>query len=78
MKKLGAIILDKIFYIIASLIVMAVGFIGTVSNRISALETANNINTIEHKVVIEKLNKLDDKTSRILCYLGDKVGNCTK
>ncbi len=69
MKK---IILDKIFYIIAVIILSGLSFVWNMNNRLNAVENSSIQNTIEHKIVIERLDKLDDKLTKALCFVGDK------
>ena len=70
MKKL---ILDKIFYIIAVIILSGLSFVWNMNNRLNAVETSSTINTLEHKIVIERLDKLEQQNKKILCFVGDKI-----
>jgi hypothetical protein len=73
MKKLTSLIIDKILYVIAVLIISALGFVWNMSNRLNAVETSSTINTLEHKIVIERLDKLEQQNKKILCFVGDKI-----
>ena len=73
MKKLSEIIIDKIIYVIAVIIISSLGFVWNMNNRLVAVENSSTINSMEHKIVIERLNKIDEKMTKILCFIGDKL-----
>ena len=72
MKTLTKIILDKVFWFIFSLFLLAITFTSNLNSRVNALESNSAVKEVQINAIKSGVESADKKLSKVLCMMGEK------
>ena len=71
-------LIERIVYVAFSFVGICFIFVFNMNARISAIELDKYKNEVDHLAIMKETQKIDIKTDKILCYLGEKISCSSK